>query len=408
MNTVGIIVEYNPLHNGHVHHFQQAKQTANADAVIAVMSGNFLQRGEPSIVNKWARTEMALHMGVDVVIELPVMFASQPAEWFAYGAVSALHATGVVQHLCFGSESGEIEWIKQLAKQLSQEPEKFKQKLQQTLKQGINYPQAYSQTVREFSMVNTPIAQLVQPNNTLGLHYCIALERLQSSINPLTIARTNADYNQQDITHQNIASATAIRKHMMNDIHSLKEVQDYMPHYTYDILKKEWEQGRAPMDWEQFAAPLFHILTVYSSYQLQEIYEVQEGLEHRLKQSLFQLEAPSVQHLLSKIKTKRYTLTKLQRMLVRILLQHSKEMINASTLAQGVPYLRILGFSEKGRTLLKQMKKTATVPVITNVDRTFSTIGQLDLQAAAAYALAYPEINQQDVKRDFIQAPLRR
>ena len=121
MKTLGIIVEYNPLHNGHLHHLRESKKTAGADAVIAVMSGNFLQRGEPALVNKWARTKMALRAGADLVIELPVAFSSQPAEWFAFGSVSALHCTGIVDSLCFGSESGEIDWLAKCADKVSED-----------------------------------------------------------------------------------------------------------------------------------------------------------------------------------------------------------------------------------------------------------------------------------------------
>src|SRR5690554_6939007 len=154
VKTVGIIVEYNPLHYGHVYHFRQSKINANAEAVVAIMSGNFLQRGEPALLNKWARAEMALHMGVDLVIELPVAYAAQPAEWFAYGAVSALHNTGVVDSLCFGSESGEINGLISLAHKLHQEPVTFKHSLKERLKQGMNYPAAYSAAVQDLIRAN--------------------------------------------------------------------------------------------------------------------------------------------------------------------------------------------------------------------------------------------------------------
>src|SRR5690625_4997497 len=143
MKTVVLIVEYNPLHNGHVFHFQQAKKKTSADAVVAVMSGNFMQRGEPALIDKWARTEMALNMGIDLVIELPIAFATQPAEWFAFGAISALDATGVVDTLCFGSESGELTWLEDLAKVLYDEPSELKVRLQHELETGASYPSAY-------------------------------------------------------------------------------------------------------------------------------------------------------------------------------------------------------------------------------------------------------------------------
>src|SRR5690625_319894 len=135
VRTVGVIVEYNPFHNGHRYHLQQAKEATSAQAVVDVMSGYFLQRGEPALIDKWSRTEMALRGGADLVLELPMMYACQPAEWFAFGAVATLEATGIVDALCFGSESGELDWMLELAATLAQEPPSFRATLQHYLKQ---------------------------------------------------------------------------------------------------------------------------------------------------------------------------------------------------------------------------------------------------------------------------------
>lgn len=413
MKTVGMIVEYNPLHYGHVFHYEQSLKKANADAVIAIMSGHYLQRGEPAIVNKWARTEMALHMGADVVIELPIAYASQPAEWFAFGAVSALDATGVVDSLCFGSESGDIQWLQLLAKKLHNEPASFQQLLKQELKLGNNYPTAYSNAVQAFISVNEQLSQsadqqLDQPNNILGLHYLIALERLQSQMIPLTITRQKAQYHQKDISDIQIASATAIRNLIMNQ-QAMHEIQPYIPAFTYELLQREWGAGRAPMHWELFTGPLYHQLLNSKLNELREIYEVNEGLENRIKQILPLLHASqfgSVGGLLERLKTKRYTRTKLQRTLLRILLQHKKEELSPSILAQGVPYLRVLGFSDKGRKLLKTMKSTAKVPVITKASKAEYDMLNMDIRATSIYASAYAQPSQEECFRDYYQAPI--
>jgi predicted nucleotidyltransferase len=413
MKTVGIIVEYNPLHYGHVYHFQESKKSANADAVVAVMSGNFLQRGEPAITNKWSRTEMALHMGADLVIELPVAFSSQPAEWFAYGAVSALHQTGVVDSLCFGSESGEIHWLQVLARRLSLEPLSFQQELKRQLKKGINYPAAYSAAVQVYIgddalFKETDASKLAQPNNILGLHYLIALERLNSQIKPLTITRQKSEYHQKDITDELIASATAIRQILLQQ-ESMTGISQYVPPYTYDILLRDYEAGRAPMHWDRFAAPLMHHLITSSPEQLAELHEVTEGLENRLKQILPKLDKEalfSMEQLTQALKTKRYTRTKLQRTLLRILLNHSKDELAASELSKGVPYLRILGFSDTGRKLLKRMKTTAGVPIISKPSKASHSFLELDIRAASAYALAYPRTSTEELFRDYYQSPI--
>lgn len=414
MKTAGIIVEYNPLHNGHVHHFQETKRTTGTEAVVAVMSGHFLQRGEPAIVNKWARTEMALHMGADLVIELPVAFSSQAAEWFAYGAVTALDRTGVVDCLCFGSESGDLSWMHPLADMLSKEPAAFQQLLRQKLKSGISYPKAYAAAIVELTSAQDSLPALTpeyvtMPNHTLGLHYMIALRRIGSPIVPATIQRLKSDYRQQSLTDSHIASATAIRTELEKRL-QLESIAPYLPSYSLSILEREHQAGRGPITWEHFAKQLIHQLVSQPADALAQIVEVTEGLEYRLKQSFSRLDRhglPSVQQLIEIMQTKRYTRTKVQRMLTRILLSHSKSLINRAVLKEGTPYIRVLGFSAAGRALLKRMKKAAKVPVIVNIDRDQHPLLQQDIQASSVYALAYREYYNEELLREFSQAPIQ-
>lgn len=410
MRTVGLIVEYNPLHNGHYYHYQQSKKVSGADSAICVMSGHFLQRGEPAIVDKWARAEMALRMGADLVLELPVAFSAQPAEWFAYGAVSALDATGVVDSLCFGCESGRIDWLQAAADKLYNEPEELSRLLQLELKMGLPYPAAYSRAVAQL-LPEAREEDLAKPNNTLGLHYLIALRRLQSRIEPLTITRTKADYNQSDITDQQIASATAIRRILTTDC-SLEGIRPFVPSATLDIMAREWKAGRGPIDWERFARPLLLQLMHHTPEQLASFHEVNEGLEHRIRKALADIRPEDyagalVEALIDKLKTKRYTRTKLQRTLLRILLNHSKQDLSSDTLRQGVPYLRVLGFSPRGRELLKRMKKTAKVPIVTKVTTVTSPLLEMDLRAASVYSLGYSLPTPDDWFRDYYEAPIR-
>lgn len=413
MRTVGLIVEYNPLHNGHYYHYQQSKKVSGADSAICVMSGHFLQRGEPAIVGKWARAEMALRMGADLVLELPVAFSAQPAEWFAYGAVSALDATGVVDSLCFGCESGSISWLQAAADKLHEEPEELTRLLQLELKTGVPYPTAYSRAVSQL-IPGADEVDLAQPNNTLGLHYLIALRRLQSGIKPLAIMRTKAGFNQADITDKQIASATAIRRLLTID-RSLEAVSPFVPAATLDIMEREWNAGRGPVDWERFAKPLLLQLLHHSPEQLASFHEVHEGLEYRIRKALTDIRLdespgsgePLVEKLIDRLKTKRYTRTKLQRTLLRILLNHTKKDLSYDTLKQGVPYLRVLGFSPKGQELLKRMKKTAKVPIVTKVTTATSPLLDLDLRATSVYALGYSRPLPDDWFRDYYEAPIR-
>lgn len=412
MRTVGVIVEYNPLHNGHVYHIERAKQASGADAVVAVMSGNFLQRGEPAAADKWARAEMALLAGVDLVIELPVAYSCQPAEWFAFGAVGLLDATGVVDDLCFGSESGELDWMLRAARLLYEEPESFRALVRRQVQTGISYPAAYSRAVQEFvhhtDAPEPPLPlPLDQPNNTLGLHYLIALERLGSSIRPLTIARQQAGYHQEHIDDAAIASATAIRRLIFSH-GRMEDIAPYVPASTLHILMREQQMGRSPIRWSSFTTPLMHQLLIKTEEDLAAIHEVTEGLEYRLKQALPRLAGTlSVDSLLDQLKTKRYTRTKLQRMLLRILLNHSKALLGPEQLSRGAGYIRVLGFTNKGRQLLRRMRTVARKPVITRTAKQTDEYLHLDIRAASVYALAYTNPTQEDLLRDYYASPLR-
>ncbi|WP_058303874.1 nucleotidyltransferase [Gorillibacterium timonense] len=415
MRTAGIIVEYNPLHNGHVHHYREAKLAASADALIAVMSGPFLQRGEPALCSKWARAEMALHMGADLVIELPTAFAVQPAEWFAYGAVSALEATGVADALVFGSESGSIAWFRELAALLRDEPPALKARLKERLAAGASYPAAYASAAA--SLADGPDAgTLAQPNNILGLQYCLALERLKSGIVPLTIPRLGAGYHDREAASSSaadgIASATAVRKLLLRErgAAGLAAAAPYLPDYTVRILRREWEAGRGPMEWESFASPLFHLLLTRPASAYAELAEITEGIEHRFLQAVPGLDFrrdDRVTQLLAAAKTRRYTHARLQRALLSILLDRRKEDVTREVLERGVPYLRVLGFSACGRELLKRMKESATVPVVTKVTKEASPLLELDIRAASAYAAAYAKPDSRELLRDYYQAPLQ-
>ncbi|APQ58997.1 nucleotidyltransferase [Paenibacillus polymyxa] len=409
MKTLGMIVEYNPLHNGHVHHWEESLRITGAQRTVAVMSGPFLQRGEPAITDKWSRTEMALAMGVDLVLELPVAYAVQPAEWFARGAVALLHAMGIVDALCFGSESGDIAPLRALARVLAAESAELKAGIAQRLSSGASYPAAYAGAAAALAAEGEDGAALAalmqQPNNTLGLHYLIALERLGSTIKPFTVARTGSGYHEAAApTDGVIASATAIRRLLLNG--GPEAASPYIPAATLEILRREWQAERAPLHWEAFSQPLLNALITRSPQQLAELHEVTEGLEHRLRQSLYTLPQPSVEALLAAIKTRRYTRTKLQRMFTHILLNHAKTDMTPAELAKGPGYIRVLGFNRAGRELLARMKQTATLPVWVKLSA--GSHPQLDWDTAAAtiHAAGMPRPAIRDMYADYLRPPI--
>lgn len=405
MKTVGLVVEYNPLHNGHYYHLTEAKRVTGADACVIVMSGNFLQRGEPALLSKWARAEMALTAGIDLVIELPLPFSCATAELFALGAVSLLDKIGVVDSLCFGSESGELDWIEALADRLADEPAEFSLSLKKHMAEGLSYPAAYARAACELLQHDgLSDADLAAPNNILGLNYLLALKRLKSKIKPATIKRQKAGYHQTTITDAQIASATAIRKLILGDGAGFDELAPYVPQTTLAILQREFELGHGPLNWERFYHPLFHRLLQLSPECLSTYHEVGEGIEHRLKAAVKQ--ANSVQELIMLTKNKRFTWNRIQRMLLSVLLDLQKSTIDGLALKNGAPYARILGFSKTGQILLHEAKQKSTIPLLTKITDGLHPMLDMEVAASAVYSLAQPVPGDRPFTAEYRRPPI--
>ncbi|GKU78582.1 nucleotidyltransferase [Paenibacillus sp. L3-i20] len=412
MRAVGVIVEYNPFHNGHHYHLQQSRKLTGSNAVVAVMSGHFLQRGEPAMWDKWTRTRMALAGGCDLVIELPVAYATQAAEWFAYGSVSLLEATGIVDAFCFGTESGQLAPLQMAAKLMADEPPAFKTLLKEQLATGTSYPSAFSASVTAYlgeqgynEFAKFPFAM---PNHTLALHYLLALNRIKGKMEPFTIAREGSQYNQNTITDREIASATALRK-LLIDSQSIEKIRSYIPSTIFSIAEQSWNDGLPPISWDNYIRPLIHAILTKSPAQLAELHELSEGLEYRIVNSMPNLTSADFEQLIALLKTKRYTRTKLQRSLLSIFLEHRKSDFSPDKLASGVQYIRVLGFSEKGRQLLKRMRTTATLPILMSAARPPERYRylEMDIQASNAYMLGVPGSDlSTSMYRDYRDKPI--
>jgi len=417
MRTVGVIVEYNPFHNGHRHHLEASVRATGAEAVVAVMSGHFLQRGEPALMDKWARAETALRGGCDLVIELPVPYATSAAEWFAYGAVGLLDATGVVDAICFGSESGDIGTLLRIAELAADEPADVRERIAAGLDAGMSFPDAYSSALRlgleARGDARAAAFPIDQPNNTLGLHYLIALKRLGSRMEPYTIRRVQAGYHDAEAPEGSIASATALRRLIFGRGRA-EAIASYVPKVTLDVLRREWEAGRAPVGWPAFAGQLFHLLLRLGAEELAGYRDVSEGLEFRIRRALTELKRPDVDELIGLLKTKRYTRTRLQRALTAILLGIRKEDWHPGPLKAGLAYIRVLGFTPKGRELLRRMRKTAKLPVLLSAaggeGAGLSGAGarylELDARATGVYALAAGAADSRALLRDYYEPPI--
>jgi predicted nucleotidyltransferase len=237
----GIIAEYNPFHNGHQYHMNVAKEHTGADYTIVVMSGNFVQRGAPALLDKFKRAEMALRGGADLVLELPAYYAASSAEYFATGAVAILDKLGVVNHLCFGSECGDTETLKQIAAILSQEPDEYVELLRDYMREGMSYPAARTTALLQYAPSFSKYRDVFSsPNNILGIEYIKALLRRNSAITPVTTLRVGSDYHDIRLgIHQ--SSARAIRE-ALKDEQPVSCLLNHMPENAYQIMAATMKQ----------------------------------------------------------------------------------------------------------------------------------------------------------------------
>lgn len=401
MKALGVIVEYNPFHNGHLFHIEAAKQKSEPDVVIAVMSGNFLQRGEPALLNKWYRAEMALLGGIDIVIELPYRFATQKAETFAMGAVSILNALHC-DDLCFGSEHGENSSFYKTRIFLENNQNNFQQSIRQYMKSGISYPKALSQSFMDLAPTDD-LVDLSKPNNILGYHYIEAIESINSPMKGFTIKRKNAEYHDEHFSSETIASATSIRKALFSE-GSNNDIDNFVPNTTKNLLKKYLHTYGNLHQWENYWPYLKFKLIHTTTTELQEIYEVEEGLENRFKDA--SISSQSFLEFMQKVKTKRYTWTRLQRACLHILTNTRKTEMQVDIKTPS--YLRLLGMTEKGQKYLNLKKKEILLPLVTKVAKFQNNIDLvLDLKASNIYSCGLQEPFQSKlIQLDYKQPPI--
>ncbi|WP_370576250.1 nucleotidyltransferase [Neobacillus niacini] len=401
MKAVGVIVEYNPFHNGHAYHLQAAKETAHADIAVAVMSGNFLQRGEPALISKWYRTKMALLNGVDIVLELPYRFATQKAETFANGAISILDAIGC-HSLCFGSESGDISSFLQTVDYLDRHKDRFDENIKMNIKSGVSYPKALSLSFQSLSSPEN-LLSLEKPNNILGFHYVKALNRQNSSIIPLTVKRKNADYHDEHFATETIASATSIRKALFSAKEKNSSIEQYVPDASSTLLKEYLAVYGNFHEWENYWSYLRYRLLHNSPEELREIYEVEEGIEHRLIAAA--LDSSNFKEFMQKIKTKRYTWTRLQRICVHILTNTKKAEMKSTP--EKAAYLRLLGMTKNGKEYLNKYKSQFSLPLISKLSAYKGNDIFLDIKASRVYSFGLEnQIMDNLLRQEYKQPPI--
>jgi predicted nucleotidyltransferase len=357
MQAVGVIVEYNPFHNGHKWHINAAKKKSGCPFVIGVMSGNFVQRGEPAIFDKWKRAEMAIRGGVDLIIELPTVFAVRSAQYFATGGIRLLQSLGIVSHICFGAEHADLTMLKKIA--AAADDLKTIDDMHMNLKLGNTYAAALGQALEKQYSLSPDL--ITSSNNILAVEYIRAIQKFAPNQIPIVISRQHSKYNDTCITTP-FASATSIRQAIIKNMKITNELKLALPDTTLHILQHLFEEERGPVTLCNLSAIILAQLRTTSLKKLEQLPNVSEGLHYKIRDS--SLKVANIQQLFSQLKSKRYTYTRLQRIIIHALLGTTQSQL-VSFDEQGPQYARILAFNQNGRLLLKQIEQSSAIPIIT-------------------------------------------
>ena len=393
--VVGIIAEYNPFHNGHLYHLLQAKDLAQADYVVAVISGNFTQRGDTSIVDKWTKAYMAICGGCDLVLELPTVYSISSAENFASGAIKILDSLKIVDSIAFGAEASDLATLNNIANVLYTEPRGYTNILTHELQKGISFPSARENAILMYLNDIKRYANILNsPNNILAIEYLKALKTQKSNMNPIMVKRSKVYYNDDRIV-DDFASATAIRKLIKR--REYEDLRKVVPRSTYKILSRQIRDGNIVLGLENFEKEIIYTLRKMSIREIANLPDVSEGLENLIKNSADNCNDMS--KLIANIKSKRYTQTRIQRILLYALLGIDKKMMEDSK--KVTPYVRVLGFTNKGKELISEInKRNPKINMITSVkkfieknnkpsNRTIMQILQKDIFATDVYTLGF-------------------
>ena len=380
--TAAIIAEYNPFHNGHRYHILRTKELVGAESIVVIMSGNFVQRGDCAVADKFSRTRMALEGGADLVLELPLPFACAGAETFAAGGVGVADALGCVDYLSFGTECGSADTIAKAADAVSDES--VRPELNALLSQGMPFASARTEAVRR--LYGDDMAEILcMPNNTLAVEYIRSLKRLNSQIIPIGIPREGAAHD-SDETAGDMASATAIRRMICDG--SPDEAGRYVPQSTYRELHRMMAEGKAPADLRRCERAVLGRLRSMTREQIASLPDISEGLENRIYDCV--RTARSLDELYDSIKSKRYSHARIRRIVL------SAYLGVRSVHSEGLRYIRLLGMNDRGKALLSRARPK--LPLISSY-RQVNALSQearhqymLECHADDLWALMTPEV----------------
>lgn len=381
MNVVGIICEYNPFHNGHKYHLEKIKEMFPDSIIILVMSGNFTERGIPSIIDKWNKTEIALEMGIDLVVELPFAFAAQSADIFAHGSISILKELKA-NCLVFGSENNNVEKLTMAANYVLND-DSYQEKVKMYLDKGYNYPTSLNMAFpKEYESIKTP-------NDLLAFSYIKEIMKQKANITPISIQRTNAFHSME---LSKIASSTSIRK-------ALEEKKDI----TYSVPKEVANKLNGKLCFQNDYFP-FLKYKILSSPDLTIYQTVDEGIDKRIQKEIASV--TNWEELIQSIKTKRYTYNRINRMLIHILCNFTKEQANKW---HDISYIRVLGFSRKGQKYLNGIKKEMSLPLVTTFSRCQDEMLKYEQTVTSIYASVFTQEKQNEIiKSEYQNQPKMR
>lgn len=415
MRTVGIIAEYNPFHTGHEYHIRKARELSGADYVIVVMSPDFVQRGEPAVFDKYTRTRMALQGGADLVIELPVCYATGSAEYFAEGATALLDSLGTVNTLCFGGESDDISLFQNIADILIQDPKEYTDLLRSFLKQGMTYPQARCQALSHYLKNQTSDSSssallpdqcklpdletvtdfLSTPNNILGIEYCKALKKIGSSIKPLPLKRQGNGYNSSSLEGI-YCSATAVRNSICNSFRNQNEpisssdmdpFRKYIPESNHVTFASA---VRTPLNSGHFLPYLYQ--KFLSADDFSSVLDISSDLSDRLRSNRFKCIGISYEELVSLLKTRQITESRIRRALLHLILNIEEKTVESFRTEGIVFYAHVMGFKKSASPLLHELKQQTQIPFITktssaekNLSETAKKMWKQDFYASHLY-----------------------
>lgn len=387
MKVVGLITEYNPFHNGHLYHIQKAKEITGADAVLVLMSGDYVQRGAPAVMPKHLRAEIALEAGVPVILELPVCFACGSAEYFAAGAVSLFELLGCIDAVCFGSECGDLEILTQIARVIADEPEPYRSALQEALRKGLSFPRARQAALNAYLKDDRVDAVISQPNNILGIEYIKALYQKKSPIQIYTVKRMISGYHDDHLVREGCSSASAVRKLLAHaddsldaktkesekpsDDPALSEIltklEGQVPPSCIRLLEEK-HRCRYPVYSNDFSLLLKYKLLTETAGSLMRYMDITEELANRIMRHANDF--ADFDQFCGLLKTRDVTHTRISRCLFHILLGITADDMQKYRDEGFCQYARILGFRRDSTHLLSYLKRHSSIPLITKLTQT--------------------------------------